>query len=567
MEKSVVDRVITEYVSKIYGFALSKTGDSKKADELASDITYEVYFSLLRAAEVYNVNSYIWRIASYVYAHYVDRRRREREHGGASIEEIEAGIHEDGGYLPESLIDRNDPAALYRADESRAEHEDDLRRMRREIAYLGETQRKIIVAHYLRGQSVAAIAAELNIPAGTVKWHLHDARKTMKEGMNMERSKGTLGYEPIRLVSLGHGGSPGTTGDTSTHLATRLAQNIAYAAYDEPKTEAEIAEELGVSPLYLAEFIKDLEEYAFLTRLPNGKLRTDVVIHRSTKASTEAMHREKKRVAAQIADMYLDRMVANMDAYMDAQGDTLYVPDNDRNLWRWVAFMIGWGQLPGFPLDEKAQADANAFYYNRPDGGCYTAYAVLDTAFEVNFDESRYFACGLMTRSSDLYGGIRSMQMRTNYDSRSGGWAENLTGDYVALYECYTGQLPETEPNAEKYRRLFERGLIVRREGAVSVNVPVMLSDSVPFDLFAGVDMKGMSAILRAFGETIADMDASLYPDHIKAYIRACDLLYPQSQLLMYLYEQMLDRGYLTVPEDDRRGGLMTLMTAQKLPE
>ncbi len=565
MEKSVVDRVITEYVPKIYGFALSKTGDSIKADELASDITYEVYFSLLRTAEVYNVNSYIWRIASYVYAHYVDRRRRERERGGASIEEMEAIIHEEGGYLPESLIDRDDPAVLYRADELRVEHEDDLRRMRREIAYLGETQRKIIVAHYLGGQSVAVIAAELGIPVGTVKWHLHDARNTLKEGMNMERSKGALGYEPIQLRSLGHSGTPGPTGDTSNHLATRLAQNIAYAAYDEPKTEAEIADELGVSPLYLAEFIKDLEDYAFLTRLPNGKLRTDVVIHRLTKESEEALHRERKRAAAQVADAYLDQMVANMDAYMDAHHDTLYVPDNDRNLWRWTAFMLGWFLLD-YPSDEKTQADANAFHYRRPDGGHYTAFASLDTAFDVDYDTSRYFACGQMNRYSDLYGGIKSVQYKTDYDSRNGYWEENRTEDYVTLYECYSGQLPETEPNAEKYRRLFERGLIVRRKGAISVNVPVMLSDSVSFDLFAGVDMAGMRAILRAFAKNMADIDASLYPAHMKACIRAGNLTYPHSQLFMYLYEQMLDRGYLTVPKDDRRGGLMTLMTAGKLP-
>ncbi len=566
MEKSAVDSIITEYVPRIYGFALSKTGDSREAEELASDITYEVYLSLLRAEEIYHVNSYIWRISSYVYARYADRRRKGRERGEISIDGMEAMIRDTGGRWPEALTDTDDPATLAGREDERAAHADDLRRMRREIAYLGDTQRKIIVAHYLHGQTVAAIAHTLDIPAGTVKWHLYDARKTIQEGMKMKRSKGQLGYEPIQLEGLGHGGSPGTTGDTSTHLATRLAQNIAYAAYDEPKTEAEIAEELGLSPLYLAEFIQDLEEYAFLTRLPNGKLRTDVVIDRPTKASTEAIHRERMRAAQRIADDYLEQMMANIDAYMEAHGDALYIPDHDRNLWRWTAFMIGWFQQ-NQSVDEKTQADLGAFHYERPDGGCFTAFASLATSFDVDFDQRRYFVCGVMTRSSDLYGGIHSTQIRTNYDSRNGYWAENLGEDYVTLYECYTGQLPETEPNADKYRRLFERGLLVRREGAPSVNVIVRKAGTPELDLFAGINMDSFNEMLRDVGATIGEMKVPLYAPHMKDYIRACNLAHPHTQLFMYLYEQLLDRGYLTVPADDRRGGITTLVTAEALPK
>ncbi len=568
MDKSAADRIITEYMPRIYGFALQKTGDSREAEELASDITYEVYLSLLREGEIYHVGAYIWRISSYVFARYVNHKRRRQERNGGAVETIESYVAENGGHLPAVLIDFDDPAALIMQKEDEAHHADDLRRLRREIAYLGETQRKIIVAHYYGGRGVREIAASLAIPEGTVKWHLYDARKTIKEGMKMERNQGKLGVDPIKFESLGHSGCPGTTGDTASHLASRLAQNVAYAAYDEPKTENEIAEELGVSPLYLAEIIEDLENYRFMTRLPDGRLRTDVIIYRPTKASEEAIHAARLQAAEQIAEKYLAQIVANMDAYMEAHLDTLYVPDGDRNLWRWAAFMDGYfRQLNCSFLDEQTEADANAYRYKRPDGGDFIAYAHLATAHEVDFDQKRYFACGLMSRWSDQYGGIQSFQMRTSYDSRTGYWAENLTEDYVILYECYTGRLPETEPNAERYRRLFERGLVVRRDGEISVNVPVMLKDSPALDLFAGVDTEGLYAILRELGESIAAIEVPLYPAHMQACIRAGDLAYPHGKLFMYLYEQMLSKGYLTVPEDDRRGGLMTVVYAEKLPK
>ncbi len=572
MEKTVVDRIITEYVPKIYGFALSKTGDSREAEELASDITYEVYFSLLRAAEVYNVNSYIWRIASYVFAHYVERRRRHRERGEASVEDIEWQIQANGGCLPDVMVDFDHPTKLHLDADERDEHENNLRRMRREIAYLGETQRQIIVAHYLKGQSVGTIATSLGIPTGTVKWHLHDARKTIKEGMNMERNKGTLGVEPIRLVKLAHGGAPGSTGDTSDHLGTTLAQNIAYAAYDEPKTEAEIADELGVSPLYLSEFIKELEEYGFLTRLPGGKLRTDIVISRPTKESTEALHRLNQWAAQEIGERFMDRMIANMDAYMDAHSDGLYIPDNDRNLWRWSAFLLGSSNYLMKAMeawDPEIDKRINRFKYKRPDGGDYTAYAVLENRFELDFDPEQYVQGGIMIRGSDNTAdgtSVSSVQCSSVYDTRVFDWHDNKYDDYLALYSCYTGTLPETNVNIEKYRRLVARGLIVRRDGMISVNVPVISASLPEFDLFEGIDMDAYNAIVRTFGERMAAIEVPLYPRHMQDCIHAtCESITDFN--LIYFYEWMLTNGYLTLPEDDRRGGLMTAVIAARLPQ
>lgn len=563
MDKEAADRIITEYVPKIYGFALSKTRDTGEAEELASDITYEVYLSLLREGEIFHVNRYIWRISSFVFAHWAAKKSRMRAQGGISVDEVMESVATDGMRMPEALIDREEEE---RAE--RAEHADSLRRLRREIAYLGELQRQIIVAHYYGGQPVQTIAKAMNLPVGTVKWHLYDARQTIKEGMNMERTKGTLGISPIRFASMGHSGYAGPTGDTAAHLNTVLAQNIAYAAYRTPKTEEEIAEELGITPVFLADIVAHLEEYGFMSRVEGNRLRTDIIIEQSTKESDEAIHALKVETAARLCETFMPAWVANMDGYYEAHKDDIYLPDRDRNLWLWSAFMMGQNAFDGQNAAKIDEETMKQYRIKRPDGGEFTAHASIEDDYSVSYDGSLYWACGYMTRESYRYNGLFALQMSTTCDSRPKGWQDNTTEDYETLYECYTGKLPETQPNAYKYQRLFDRGLVVRREGEISVNVPVLRQGMEPFDLFRGVDMEAVHAMYTAYAEKLLSIQLDLYPAHVQDYIRACSKAGTYTgSLYMYFYRWMLDNGILTLPEDDRRGGIMTVVWADTLPQ
>ena len=78
MDKKQADNIITGYIEKIFGFAISKTTDVDKAEELASRITLDVYISLLKADNVYNIDGYIYRIAHNVYARFVNEEVKDR---------------------------------------------------------------------------------------------------------------------------------------------------------------------------------------------------------------------------------------------------------------------------------------------------------------------------------------------------------------------------------------------------------------------------------------------------------------------------------------------------------
>jgi RNA polymerase sigma-70 factor (ECF subfamily) len=51
---------------------------------------------------------------------------------------------------------------------------------------LAPEKRAILVLHYLQHEPVAAIAAAIGVPVGTMKWRLHDARAALERALRVE---------------------------------------------------------------------------------------------------------------------------------------------------------------------------------------------------------------------------------------------------------------------------------------------------------------------------------------------------------------------------------------------
>ncbi|NLA77193.1 MAG: sigma-70 family RNA polymerase sigma factor [Clostridiales bacterium] len=52
-------------------------------------------------------------------------------------------------------------------------------KLRREIVYLGKVRREAIIMFYYDGKGGEEISNALGIPAATVRWHLHSAKKEL----------------------------------------------------------------------------------------------------------------------------------------------------------------------------------------------------------------------------------------------------------------------------------------------------------------------------------------------------------------------------------------------------
>lgn len=165
MDKQKADELIFSYIRKIFGFAMLKLSKIDEAEELAAEITFQVYSSLLRQDTVENPDGYIFRIAQNVYVRHIDVKKLT-----ASVDGIE--------YLPDS----NDFTLDILNSESYGI-------LRREITYLSKIQREIIVQHYFHDKKVREIAAMLSLNENTVKWHLTCSRKELKQVWNRQEQQ------------------------------------------------------------------------------------------------------------------------------------------------------------------------------------------------------------------------------------------------------------------------------------------------------------------------------------------------------------------------------------------
>lgn len=444
MKKDRVDGIITEYLPKIYGFSVKKSFSYNEAEEICSDIISELYPSLIKSEEIFNLEGYVFRISEHVYSKYVSAKKRA---DGISIDGMDIPFFDD-----------------YDIDD----FEEEKLRLRREIAFLTKTRRNIIFSYYYENKTVPEIAKNLNMPVGTVKWHLNKAKNKIKEGFNMERKIGKLGLNPIEAEGFGHCGRPGNKGDTSYYLGDKLNLNIVYSVYYSPKTKEEIAEELGVTPVFIEDKIEMLENNGFLVREAGDKFTTYVQFHPETFSleQEENIYRKKLEVAEKLAQNYVPKIREAVSEFAD-----VYIPGGNRELFEACAvfFAISWKcNLP-------IKKDISKYYIKTLDGGEYIANVVLpctqrDKDYKPAFpDKPSYCACGSMTRDSRKYK-IFSWAVDTRYCTRKGGWVNNRAEDYEYLYEFMTGMLSENNmADKEKIDRLREREFI--SDGKVNIMV------------------------------------------------------------------------------------------------
>lgn len=79
------------------------------------------------------------------------------------------------------------------------------------------------------------------------------------------RKTSELKFNPIKFSRIGLSGSSGKTG-LSDYLHSVLSQNICYCVRESAKTVGNIADDLGVSPVYIESEIETLEEYGLLLK-------------------------------------------------------------------------------------------------------------------------------------------------------------------------------------------------------------------------------------------------------------------------------------------------------------
>ena len=149
----------------VHGMVWRLVSDRSQAEDLAQEVFLKIHRGLPYFRGEARLSTWIYRIVANVCAQ--SRSQRPRE----------VSLDDDRGGRPMEI--RRDDAAF-------AEME--LRdRLEKAIAKLPEHYRVLVAAHHLQGVQYEALAETLGIPLGTVKTHLHRAKRRLRELLDETR--------------------------------------------------------------------------------------------------------------------------------------------------------------------------------------------------------------------------------------------------------------------------------------------------------------------------------------------------------------------------------------------
>ena len=357
MNRQDVEKTITEYLQPIFGFALKRCKNIHDAEDLSQEIVLKAFRALLIKDDVTDKGKFIWTIAHNTLSNYY--RDTAKNMIGVSIDDV-----------AELLAD---PYSVFDVDDNNEFLQESIHRIQSEIAYLSKLQRKILIAFYFENRKQADISRELGIPLGTVKWHLFEAKKELKRGMDAMRKTSELKFSPIKFHSYGFNGSIGTKSPDIFFRST-LSQNICYCVRNTAKTINEIADDLGVSPVYVEGEAEFLEEYGFL-QAQKDKYIANFIIDEPTDKLLVMKNNMYQRAAELFANDLYEELVGSeilddADIVCWQTDEPISLTESkraDRNfiLWSLIPFIAAWS---GEKLMDKSISFEEAATI-RPDGG------------------------------------------------------------------------------------------------------------------------------------------------------------------------------------------------------
>lgn len=326
MDSIKLEKLITENMKTIFGFALTRVGNVPEAEELASDIFYEIVRSVGNLRDEERFYGFMWKIAENTYMTYL----RKKSRNARRVAELDEKNIADGSDSVLNEIVR----------------QEDLNLLRRELSLLSRQYRDATVLYYIEGHSCSEVAKKLNISTEMVKYYLFRARKIIREGMNMERLYGEKSYMPSDFSIDFWGTKGGDDREYDEFNDRKIKGNILLAAHYSPVTIQEISIELGVAIPYLEDEIKMLLARQYLV-CKNEKYLTNIPIF--TRDCTNAINEKLKEHVETAAE----RFMAVSDRFSSRFGDRF----NGENLMRWqkvimsICFSLA-DEASGFPLSD-----------------------------------------------------------------------------------------------------------------------------------------------------------------------------------------------------------------------
>ncbi|MEA3402610.1 MAG: sigma-70 family RNA polymerase sigma factor [Armatimonadota bacterium] len=183
-DRRAFGRLVDEYKDKIYNYVARMLNDPYEAEDVTQEAFLRAFRSLPRFRGASSFHTWLYRIASNLAIDVV--RRRKRQEPTFSLDEPLEG--EDGEYDREIPDETGGPEEASTTRETRVA-------VRRAIMDLPEKLRDVMILYELQGETYEDIAEILDVPLGTVKSRLFNARNRLKDELEELVAAGEIEVE------------------------------------------------------------------------------------------------------------------------------------------------------------------------------------------------------------------------------------------------------------------------------------------------------------------------------------------------------------------------------------
>ncbi len=169
-DRGAFEELFAAYHRRVFGYVFRMIGDAPRAEEVTSDVLFEVWKGASRFAGRSRVSTWIFGIAHHKVIDAMRRRAAE-----PAREELPAALADPGEQPDAGLV-----------------RETTRRRLRDALDRLTVEHREVVELAFFEEYSVAEIAAIVRCPANTVKTRLFHARKRLRDVLGAMGAKGGL---------------------------------------------------------------------------------------------------------------------------------------------------------------------------------------------------------------------------------------------------------------------------------------------------------------------------------------------------------------------------------------
>ncbi|MBQ8382675.1 MAG: sigma-70 family RNA polymerase sigma factor [Clostridia bacterium] len=333
---------LEQYLDFLLSAALAQCGNLTDAEDLASDTVLAVLTYLDRGGTIENMRAFLTTVIRRTF--YGRLREKYR--------------------FPTVSLDDHPEVYEIAEEESRDE---DYQRMMKELVYLTESYREVLVRHYFRGQGLEKIADALGIPVGTVKSRLAMGREKIRKGMdtNMEEYQ-EQSYAPERLY-VWNSGNPGFNGEPRSLVNDDLiAQNLLILAYPAPITVSDLAKAIGIATAYVEPIVNKLVDNELMKRVSN-RVYTDFLINDPAKIPDT--HDKQLAFVKKNLELIFTPITASLNAIKETDYFRALPIDEQQ---KFMLFIVMWCLDSGLFVAEERVVGEQVFP-ERPNGGHWIA--------------------------------------------------------------------------------------------------------------------------------------------------------------------------------------------------